>query len=144
MIRYFIIVTLVLTIAACLNPPDYSPIPEIVFDSVSRTSIVPNQDSLKFYVSFTDGDGDIGSETDSNLFITDSRTGYTNTNKIPGITPEGKVKAISGQIVFTLSEIDSIPDGIRDSIYYTYTIQIQDRAGNKSNEVISPLIFEHN
>ena len=61
----------------------------------------------------------------------------TESNMIAGI------KEISGQIVFTLSEIDSIPDGQRDSIYYSYTIQIADRAGNLSNEVVTPLIFEH-
>ena len=130
--------------AGCLNPPDYSIIPAIKMDSVSTTDILANQDSITLYISFTDGDGDIGSKTDSNLFITDSRTGFRAGNKIPDITPDGKVKEISGQIVFTLSEIDSIPDGKRDSIYYDYTIQIVDRAGNLSNEVVTPLIFEHN
>ncbi|HYV95704.1 MAG TPA: hypothetical protein VE978_28290 [Chitinophagales bacterium] len=143
MMRYFIAGTFLLFIAACLNPPDYSVIPAITLDSISTTDITANKDSLNFYISFTDGDGDIGSETDSNLFITDSRTGTRAGNKIPSITPDGKVKEISGQIVFTLSEIDSIPDGIKDSIYYYYTIQIADRAGNLSNEVNTPLIFEH-
>ena len=143
MIRYFVIGSLLLSIGACLNPPEYSVIPSIKLDSISTTNIIPNKDSLKFYISFTDGDGDIGSDTDPNLFITDSRTGTPGGNKIPDITPDGKVKEISGQIVFTLSEIDSIKDGVRDSIYYTYSIQIQDRAGNLSNTVVTPVIFEH-
>jgi len=143
MIRYFVVGSFLLFLGACLDKPNYSVIPAITLDSVSATDITPNKDSIKFYISFTDGDGDIGSETDSNLFITDSRTGTAAGNKIPSITPDGRIKEISGQIVFTLSEIDSIPDGQRDSIYYFYTIQIADRAGNLSNEVVTPLIFEH-
>src|SRR5258706_3688180 len=125
---------------ACMDELNYSVMPAIKSDSVSSSYIIPNKDSITFYISFTDGDGDIGSETDSNLCITDSRTGTQAGNKIPNITPDGKIKEISGQIVFTLSEIDSIPDNQRDSIYYTYTIQIADRAGNLSNEVMTPLI----
>lgn len=139
--RYLIVAIYVLMISSCLNPPDYSEIPAITFDSISAKDVVANKDSIKFYISFTDGDGDLGSETDSNLFITDSRTGFPHPDKIPEITPSGKVKSVSGQIVFTLSEIDSVPDGKLDSAFYT--IQILDRAGHLSNQVVSPTVIIH-
>src|SRR6185436_19990327 len=100
MIRYFILGTFLISMAACLNPPSYSEIPEITFDSISSTTARVGYDSITFLIDFTDGDGDLGSSDTPNLFFLDSRTGYTDSFKIPNLTPQGNEKAISGVISY--------------------------------------------
>lgn len=130
---------LTLAVSACLNPPDYSIVPEIALDSLSSRNLRAGSDSLTFFISFTDGDGDIGSETVPNLFFTDSRTGYTDSVKVPYITPGGTLKTISGVITYVRSQIYCIPGRSTDSL--TYTIYLEDRAGHQSNRIITPTIF---
>lgn len=146
--RFFIAGVLLSLMGSCLTPPDYSTIPEIQFDSITKTSVkglssTPSVlDSITFLIGFTDGDGDLGAasnDTTPNLFFRDSRTGYVNRFQFPSITPEGNVKDISGTIAYTFSPFDCDPGKKLDTI--VYTIYIVDRAGNISNEVTTPKIF---
>lgn len=137
-VRAFSILSFLFFLTACLNPPDYSIVPEIAFDSISRLSMMANKDSITIQFTFTDGDGDIGNEDVPNMFFTDSRTGYPDSFKIPVITPPGNVKAISGIVAYTYSELNCIPGRQKDSLFFT--IYIRDREGNKSNEIITPVI----
>jgi len=139
MLRIAIVASFVMFLFSCINPPDYSPIPEIEYDSISATHIKEQQDSITFFIDFTDGDGDIGSEETPNLFFLDSRTGYTDSFKIPSLTPQGNVKAITGIIAYTRSSFNCIPGRAFDTLYYT--IYIEDRAGNKSNLITTPMIY---
>jgi len=139
MIRYFIVGTFLIFLAGCLNPPDYSVIPAITFDSISSTTARVGIDSITFLIDFTDGDGDLGSSAIPNLFFLDSRTGYTDSFKIPNLTPEGNVKAISGVIAYAASSFNCIPGKTFDTLYYT--IYVEDRAGNKSNQIVTPQII---
>ena len=139
MIRYFVVGSFVLFMVACLNPPNYSFIPAITFDSISGTNARVGQDSITFFIGFTDGDGDLGSDDIPNLFFLDSRTLYTDSFKIPNLTPQGNVKAISGTIMYARSVFNCIPGKTSDTLFYT--IYVEDRAGNKSNNVISPTIY---
>src|SRR6185295_6762977 len=131
MIRYFIVGTFLLFLVACLNPPNYSSVPAITFDSISSTTARVGQDSITFFIGFTDGDGDLGSEDIPNLFFLDSRLGYADSFKIPNLTPQGNVKAISGTIRYDRSIFNCIPNKLFDTLYYT--IYVEDRAGHKSN-----------
>ena len=138
MIKWFVVGSFVIFLGSCLNPPDYSVIPEIEFDSISSTFIKAGQDSVTFFIAFTDGDGDLGSEETPNLFLLDNRTGYPDSVKVPHLTPEGNVKAISGIIAYTRSSFNCIPGKASDTVYYS--IYMEDRAGNKSNVIITPSI----
>jgi hypothetical protein len=132
--------------ASCLNPPDYPTVPHIEFDSLTKTfvkgaeiggQVVP--DSIIFFISFTDGDGDlgpIGNDSAENLFFRDNRTGFVYPFQFPYITPDGNIKDISGTIAYTLSPFFCNPGKTIDTL--SYTIYIRDRAGNFSNEVTSP------
>lgn len=145
----FLIAGLIMAMmASCLNPPEYPPEPVIAFDSISKTfvkgfsSSPPVMDSIAFVISFTDGDGDLGassSDTVPNLFFKDSRTGFINTFQFPSVTPEGNVKDISGTITYVFSPFDCNPGKKLDTFFYT--IFIDDRAGHRSNEVITPTII---
>ena len=136
MFRFGIAASLIIFISSCVNPPDYSPIPEIEFDSISTTFARSGQDSITFFIGFTDGDGDVGSDVKPNLFFLDNRTGYADSFKIPNLTTEGNVKAITGTIAYTRSSFSCIPGKLFDTLYYT--IYIEDRAGHRSNQVITP------
>lgn len=139
MFRIGIVISLLVFVASCVNPPDYSVIPEIQFDSISTTYVRAQQDSVTMVISFSDGDGDLGSELTPNLFLLDSRTGYTDSLKIPNLTPEGSVKAITGVITYTRSVFSCIPGKDFDTLHYT--IYVEDRAGNQSNMVLTPDIY---
>ena len=137
---------LVLTLlASCLKPPNYSFVPEIQFDSISNTSVNQLIDSVTVVISFTDGDGDLGAlntfpfDTITNLFFKDSRTGSVYRFQFPYITPIGSVKDISGEIAYTFAGITCRPNRTNDTLHYT--VQIADRAGNLSNEIITPDIY---
>lgn len=147
--RFFLAGVLLSLMGSCLTPPDYSPIPQITFDSISKTYVKGNKpgnsavlDSVTFMISFTDGDGDLGAsstDTSNNLFFKDSRTGFIYPFQFPYITPEGHVKAISGTISYTYNLFTCTPDHNIDTFFYT--IFIADRAGHLSNEVASPQII---
>ena len=141
MLRATIVVSLLIFFFSCINPPEYSPIPEISFDSISTTFLRAQQDSITIFIEFTDGDGDLGSEIIPNLFFTDSRTGTEEGFKIPNITPEGNVKAITGIIAYTFPALYCSPPPDRTLDTLSYGIYVVDRAGNKSNMITTPDIY---
>lgn len=138
---------------SCTQPPDYANVPEINFLSFSQPSIAqgtptaPN-DTLGVTFSFTDGDGDLGSENDSlDVFFTDSRDGFINTFKLPFIPEQGSGNGISGDVTVKIINKPfniccanlvtgeackpNVP-GPTDTL--SFVIRIRDRAGNWSNE----------
>ena len=146
--RFFIAGVLISMLSSCLTPPDYDPVPKIEFDSLTKTYVQgflvtdpPVLDSITFFISFTDGDGDLGTgatDTTHNLFFVDSRTGFPYPFQFPYVTPEGNVKDISGIISYTFSPFNCVPGHQVDTV--SYTIYISDRAGHLSNEVTTPEI----
>jgi hypothetical protein len=54
---------IVVALGSCVEAPQYPIEPSIDFISVSRDTISPS-DSISFNISFTDGDGDLGSDED--------------------------------------------------------------------------------
>ncbi|MDF1698159.1 MAG: hypothetical protein P1U56_20090 [Saprospiraceae bacterium] len=143
---------------SCINAPKYSEIPEIEFISFSNLEMDQsplNSDTTILSIGFTDGDGDIGFEmetTGENIFIIDNRTEEIfDRFRVPSIPPEGANNGVSGEINMVLLNTccvfppqDSIPNCESPMQYptndLTFTIYIVDRAGNKSNEIITPPI----
>lgn len=139
--------------ATCTQPPDYPKEPSIEFMGFSQPSIAqgtPNAplDTLAVTFSFTDGDGDLGSENDSlDVFLTDSRDGFVTNFKLPFIPEQGGGSGISGDITVKIINKPfniccanlitgeackpNVP-GPTDTL--SYFIQIRDRAGNFSNK----------
>jgi len=129
---------------ACTNPPDFSEVPEIEFVSVNKVLIHEQQDSINLVFSFKDGDGDLGvnqSDTSSNTFITDIRSGkkpFTYLYRLPYVSSKGSIKAISGQVSINIPGVTCVPGKTIDTILYR--IQIIDRAGHYSNIIESEKI----
>ena len=57
-------VVVAIFLASCADPPQYSPIPEIIFDNIIFRDIADPSavDSLIVMIRFKDGDGDLGLE----------------------------------------------------------------------------------
>jgi len=142
----------------CITAPDYPSTPEIEFISFSNLVMdqAPlNSDTTILSIKFTDGDGDIGFEQGmlgENIFIVDNRTNEVfDRFRAPAIPPEGANNGVSGEINMVLLNTccvfppqDSIPVCESPEQYptneLTFTVYIVDRAGNKSNEIITPPI----
>lgn len=136
---------------SCSTNPNYSDIPVITFKGFSKDSLLQgtnNTDSIKMYIDFTDGDGDIGNEGLSstlNLFLTDTRTGKQyGAYRVPSIPTPGANNGVEGTITINLfNTCCTFPDNIvpcskppqypnNDLGFELYFV---DRAGNKSNVV---------
>lgn len=128
---------------SCVKEIGYDDVPAIEFVSMNENAFLSGQpDSLIITFSFTDGDGDLGSEDSINIFVEDSRVpGSLLPYKIPFIEQKGRVDDISGEIQLTLLSSSCIPTGnlIMDTMQYI--ISIRDRAGNESDPIVTPDIY---
>jgi hypothetical protein len=133
-----------------LKPPDYEDTPSITFKSLSKSTVfedstvevndtmtITYSDSLLITLAFTDGDGDLGptdpDDAEVNIFLTDSRDGSVKPYVMPLLTPDGSVRAISGEITIAVTSFACQP-GV-DENKFRYSIKIKDRAGHESNSV---------
>lgn len=151
-------ILVVIGLHSCINAPKYSDIPEIEFIGFSNLVMDQsplNSDTTVLSISFTDGDGDIGFEMETpgeNIFIVDNRTNEIYDRfRVPSIPAEGANNGVSGEINMVLLNTccvfppqDSIPNCESPVQYPTnelsFTVYIQDRAGNKSNEIVTSSI----
>lgn len=146
-----------LILLACSEPPVYPDEPIIEFVSLSKSSMqqsFASIDSILVTLSFTDGDGDIGSEPgDSSsivLYIDKRQNNIQPPRVIPTVGDIGVGKGISGKIFIHLPTSCCIEiagnttftcerrPGITDEV--NYEMWIVDRAGNESNRVELPPI----
>jgi hypothetical protein len=142
----------------CLDSPNYPIEPQIEFISLSKDTMrqgIFQQDSVIVTFSFQDGDGDLGrtnQEPQNNIFFTDLRTGTVdNTFAIPALPQDGAGNGVEGTIRILLFSTCCIyndgndpctpnPDIPLDTVQYK--IQITDRAGHVSNEIVTtPIIL---
>ncbi len=147
-----------LWIYSCINAPNFSDIPEIEFVSFSKLALnqAPlNSDTILLTISFTDGDGDIGFDENSpgvNLIIIDNRTDqFYDRFRIPAIPEQGANNGVSGDIRMVLLNtccvfppVASIPNCESPPNFpfndLSFRVFMVDRAGNKSNEITTPMI----
>lgn len=151
----FLPVALILT--HCIQPPDYPVEPVIEYIGMNKKVLNQNQgnnftDTLEVYLKFTDGDGDLGDKDSSNIFYTDSRTGFENVRKINpiselgsgnGVSGELYLKFLSGRVVGSPDICCAIPErnlvcfvnAAKPTDTMSFFIRIRDRAGNYSNTV---------
>ncbi len=144
-------IVLALAITACIQPPDYPIEPEIEFVSVSKSEVLQAIDTFRINFAYTDGDGDIGldlDDPDNNVIITDSRTGFEESFKVPVVPQQGASNGISGEIsllVFASCCLNSnpicLPTTEANPEEVTYTIQMFDKSGNASNIIQTSPIY---
>ncbi len=148
-----------LSLSGCLRPDDIDDVPEILDVKLSKSNArgvydsLFQGDSIKFTISFQDGDGDIGVAPDDSfycLFIRDLRRDHIDSLYLPMVESFGNFDAIRGDIYVTYLNIfclnsDGLPDPLgndtpsKDTV--NFAIQIMDRARNISNEFEAPPLF---
>lgn len=144
---------LLLVLFSCTKTTESSDIPYLEFKGFSKSTMKQGriqEDSLFITMFFTDGNGDFGSQANSNktnIFIKDLRTNDTLSQyKAPFVPLEGVGNGISGTIRIKLYSTccrydtsTGIDPCMPSQTFPTNTlpleIQIEDRAGNKSNVV---------
>lgn len=156
--NYLLILVAALLMAGCKKSDQYPVVPVITFKSMNSVKDLQGRDDhLAITFSFTDGDGDIGIDTNevnippfvgeyaNNIHIVfywDSlgtwihNSQYDDRGRLRVITPEGSQKAIRGDI-----EKDPVflwP--LQTNLRIRYDIYIYDRALHKSNTITTPAI----
>ena len=149
LLKIIIAITLTYVAFSCKKYDDYSPIPELTFDSLRYTNdSYSGSEYLEITLDFIDGDGDlcISNDTVKNLFYTlyqmenDSMVEVELTVpyefSIPYYEPEGRNKLMQGRIInkFYKSDLQNF-DTIQFSFYAF------DRAGNRSKTNYTPVII---
>jgi hypothetical protein len=153
-IPFLILFSLLILTFSCVKKPDYPIEPIIKFEDFVQF----RKDSAHFIFSFTDGDGDIGLRPSDTISPFDTGSVYYYnfymnyfekqqgewvqidptipfSYRIPYLTPEGRSKALEGEILvripFIYFDLFSPYDTIK------YSAFIYDRALHKSNVVES-------
>jgi hypothetical protein len=148
-------------LSSCVQPPDYPNEPIIEYVGVNQNIISQGNgnsglETLAVTFSFTDGDGDIGATNDSlDVALYDSRQpdGAPVPFRLPIVPDQGTGNGISGEITVRIDNQPfniccTYPDGSPTCFpnanfptdTFSYTIQIQDRAGNLSNRIQTEVI----
>ena len=137
---------------SCLNGDEYPLEPDIKYvsavfkDTLDQLGNVAYLGTITF--EFTDGDGDIGTETGdttNNMFVDEielangiRQTPVPHEYKIPYITPGGSNQSLKGEIDVEVEIFKSFNPPTYDTVIYE--IYIVDRANNKSNIITTPII----
>ena len=159
-------VILLLALSGCVKPPEYPIVPAIEFVSVSSDYVYSGYTDT-ITISFTDGDGDIGTGgpgddscnicglqtgdstclnlSSFNVYLIDHRDNCIATLASADVEPKGKFDALSGEIVI-IATIDSkncfpLVPGCKDTV--VYSVVIKDKAGHRSNVVqTTPIVVD--
>lgn len=114
--------------------------PYISLESINKTQVKQFVDTIKINVSYDDADGDLGYEQPDSFAIEvkDKRLVNPDWYYLQPLAPEGESVHISGIINIVIKNTFLIGTGTSEQT--DFTIRIKDRAGNWSNEIISPTI----
>jgi hypothetical protein len=118
--------------------PTISNIPEIELDEVVPLTVKQFEDSIKFTISYIDGNGDLGTidPDEHTIELVDNRANLLFTYHLSPRAPADTEISIQGTLDVILDNT-IILDPMNSAETATFSIRIRDRAGNWSNTVIS-------
>ena len=131
------------TLFCCKKENDMPKEPVIELVSIGPSDVEQFVDVVMLRFKYTDGNGDIG-EVDPDvpsLRVKDSRLSEPDWYHLPPLTPDQQELAIQGELELPLNTLFLL--GNSDTEVLTYSIVLIDRAGNYSNELMSPPITVH-
>lgn len=148
---YFLLVFLIpllYSVWSCNNRQVFPPTPRIEFVFLQPAEVQALTGSFDIEIKYQDGDGDLGTDNadEKNFFITDNRTNLPDSVRtfmysMPNISSNARKPSIQGTIKV------KVPLALSSSFFYPYplpvpeetdfTVYIIDRAGHKSNEIIT-------
>lgn len=143
--RFPIFVALALLLVTGCEKSDVSKIPQISLIAFYPTdSMRVNVDTVYLAFNITDGDGDIGNDTTSVIYLKDNRfedQGFVKT-PFPQIDPsiQDPTKGLQATCIFfpepkPTPRLDSVHMATGDTFHYEF--YIKDRAGNESNHIVT-------
>jgi hypothetical protein len=114
--------------------------PVITFESISPGTAKAYSDSVVIRVQYEDGNGDLGENntTESNAFVTDTRSGLEYQFRIRQLAPNDANIHIRGSLNIVVPQVAFIGSGSSETA--TFKVKIEDRAGNMSNEITTTAI----
>jgi len=129
--------------ASCNKGEDlpFSVVPEISLVGLSHDTITEYQDVLTIQIMYKDGDGDLGFEDPEQyaVFIRDARLEAYDGFYLGPLAPLDKRISIQGTLSVEFPSLFVF--GNRQSETTRFHIYMIDRAGHKSNELISGPVF---
>ncbi len=133
LIFVFVIISLWTSCETQNTEPVFDVTPKIELLSLSNTELVEFKDTLTLLLRYEDGDGDLGnSNPDINsVFVQDSRLDEADEYYLSPLAPEDAGVSITGNLNIRLAPTFILGNGNTEET--TYTIYINDRAGNQSN-----------
>ncbi|MFM9984086.1 MAG: hypothetical protein ACKVOK_02585 [Flavobacteriales bacterium] len=140
--RYLLFTFLGIVIAAGCKKDDEDPVaPIITFDSITATTVEQFNNSIQIGILYEDYQGDLGREDpdDYSLRVRDARLGDYDWYHIPPMTPDNNELHIKGKYILELDPLFLMGTGTQEST--TLTIQLQDKAGNWSNSIVTPVVL---
>ena len=150
MLDKIILFGLVSSLYACSTAPNIPNEPTLDFISFSKQNMIQGRsivDSVFLQISFTDGDGDIGSDEVVNMTIIDNRTGDPyGVYRVPAIPEPGANNGVTGTMTIKLFNTcclepngDEVCEDVTvPSNELSFDIVLTDRAGNDSNRLTTP------
>jgi len=140
----FLFLITILYFFSCGEKPSNTP--SLEFVSLSKTYMVQGGlDSLYLKFRFTDGNGNIGSDTSDNIFVSDSRTGAVIASyKLPNYSGNnsnnssrtGEITLIVySQCCIYINGSSCQPSTTQPTKTMYYKVQVVDQDGNYSNEM---------
>ncbi len=133
---------IILLFISCKKKEDVDPLaPIIALSSVSASTIEQFNNSVQIIFSYEDYQGDLGEQDpdDYSLRVLDARLGDYDWFHIPPMTPEENILHIKGSYVLTLDPLFILGSGTQEST--SFQVQLQDRAGNWSNIIETPVVL---
>lgn len=131
-----------LLVFACKKDEDeIDPIPVITYKSITDTEVVQFENSVSISFTYRDMDGDLG-YTDPDTYalkVKDARLAEWDWYHIPPLTPNNMALDVQGSFTVDLHPLFLLGNGEQEIT--SFTLQIQDRAGNWSNQIVTPEVM---
>jgi hypothetical protein len=127
---------------ACKKNEEEKPAPPIIeFKAISHSVVEQYNNSVQITLGYEDYQGDLGRQDpdDYALRILDARLANYDWYHVPPMTPNNEELHIKGNYIITLDPLFLLGTGEQEST--TFTIQLQDNAGNWSNTITTPVVL---
>jgi hypothetical protein len=138
--KNIIYLSAIVLLFSCEKEQVISDTPIIEFKSISPATVQEYSDDIIITISYSDGDGDLGENNPDihNLFVEDNRNGIVYQFRIPHLAPDNNSIAIEGNFNITINGSGITDESSNQQV--NYAIYVTDRAGNKSNTIITSSI----
>ena len=128
-------------ITSCKREDNTPKIPEINLVSISPTTLVQFEEPVNIVIGYKDLDGDLGFENPDSfaLQIKDNRLEDPDWYHVPPLSPIGSNVSIQGELDIQISSLFLLGNGSEEQT--SFTIKMVDRAGNWSQEIMTPQLI---